>query len=141
MARPSKTILWALWLLRIGLGMFLLLWSLDKIITPIETTALFSRYYWIDFSTSVVMILGSLELALSLMIILGLYKTLSYGAGLIIQIASVIAYYPELMNPFGTQHYFIAELPLLFAFIALFLVRDFDSKWALSKRPTFFSHH
>lgn len=141
MARLNKAILWGLWLLRTGLGIFLLLWSIDKIITPMDTTAILSQYYWVDFGTSIVMILGSLELTLSLMIIFGLYKTFSYGVGMVIQLVSVIAYYPELIEPFGAKHYFIAELPLLFAFIALFLMRHFDLKWSLSKKNNIFSQH
>lgn len=140
MARLGKSILWGLWLLRIGLGIFLLLWSLDKIISPEHTVQIFSKHYFLDVSPSLVMITGSLELTLSLMILLGMYKTFSYGLGLLVQMISTAAYYEQLLYPFGVNHFFISELTILFAFISLFIVRNFDTLWTLSKKNNMFSH-
>jgi putative oxidoreductase len=141
MARPSKTIIWGLWLLRFGLGIFLLLWSIDKMVSPISTVEIFAAQYFIDLSPSIVMIMGSLELTLSLLIMLGMYRTITYGAGLVIQIVSVAAHYPQLLDPFGKNHLFIAELSILFGFTALFVMRNFDTQWALAKRNNIFARH
>ncbi len=140
MARPGKSIMWGLWLLRIGLGIFLLLWSLDKIVSPQDTVEIFSKHYFLDVSPSLVMILGSLELTLSLMIVLGMYKTFSYGFGLLVQMVSAAAYYQQLLYPFGVNHFFISEITILFAFASLFIARNFDTLWSLSKKNNMFSH-
>lgn len=141
MARPSKTIIWGLWFLRLGLGIFLLLWALDKIVSPLSTVEIFQQLYSLSISPSIVMIIGSLELTLSLLVILGMYRTFSYGAGLLIQLSCTVAHYPQLFDPFGKNHLYIAELPLLFAFFALFVVRNFDTQWALGKRNNLFARH
>jgi putative oxidoreductase len=118
-----------------------LLWSIDKMVSPISTVEIFAAQYFIDLSPSIVMIMGSLELTLSLLIMLGMYRTITYGAGLVIQIVSVAAHYPQLLDPFGKNHLFIAELSILFGFTALFVMRNFDTQWALAKRNNIFARH
>ncbi|MCA9508413.1 MAG: hypothetical protein KC505_08335 [Myxococcales bacterium] len=141
MARSNKALMWSLWWLRIGLGTFLLLWALDKIVSPLMSVELFLQNYSIELSSSMVMIIGSLELTLSLMILFGMYKTFSYGFGLLIQLVSVIAYHQQIFYPFGNNHLFISELTLLFAFISLFTARHLDTHWSFSKRDKIFTRY
>jgi hypothetical protein len=128
-----------LFLLRFGLGVFLLMWGLDKIIAPEIALITFQHFYFIELSSSVIMILGAIQLVLSLLIIFGFHKTYTYGAGLLVQAISTGAAYRELLSPFGENHFFIATIPILFAFLALFILRDFDTIWTLGRKKSLFA--
>jgi putative oxidoreductase len=139
MVRQNSNILWGLFILRFGLGFFLAMWSIDKFIAPEITVKIFSHFYFLDISDSLVIIIGALELVLSLFIIFGVYKTATYGLGLVIHMVSTVSTYEQLLSPFGKNHLFIAAIPILFAFIALFLLRNFDTKWTLVRKKSIFS--
>ncbi len=121
----------ALLVLRIGLGVFLLLWSIDKLVAPEGMVAIYQFFYGINITIKTAYVAGALELLLSLAIILGFLKTYSYGLGLVLHAISTIASYQQLLHPFGGNHLFIAALPVLAAFITLFLLRQQDNLWAL----------
>ncbi len=129
----------AIFLLRFGLGLFLILCALNKIISPESLSTFYPRFYFITLPLSAIMILGALELVVGLLIMLGLYKNLSYGLGLVIQIISTAVLVPELITPFGANILYITELAILCSFIALFLLRQWDNRWTLSKKPKMFS--
>jgi len=118
-------------ILRIGLGIFLILWSIDKLVAPESTARIFQSFYSLEISTSVAYVVGVLELFLSLAILAGLWKTATYGAGLVLHGISTLSSYSQLLSPFGSNHLFIAALPVLAGFIALFLLRQHDTKWTL----------
>jgi hypothetical protein len=70
---------------------------------------------------------------------LGIYKNITYGLCLVIQVISTITALREIFSPFGPNIYFVAEIPILCAFITLFLLRNLDNRWTLSKKPKMFS--
>lgn len=53
---------------------------------------------------------------------------------MILHAISTISTYNQLLNPFGKNHLFIAAIPVLGAFIALFLMRDDDRLWATGEK-------
>lgn len=120
----------ALFILRLGLGAFLLLFGIDKLIVPATTVEVFAQFYGLIVSHGMVYAAGALEILLSLAFLAGLWKTLSYGLGLLLHAASTLATYQELLSPFGTNHLFLAAIPVLAAFIALFLLRRHDTLWS-----------
>lgn len=137
---PKKVkLLWGILFLRLGLGFFLALWAINKLIAPNDTVLLFKNYYFIDITTSMATLLGGFQLVLSLFIILGLYKTLSYGAGFLLQIISTLSLFHLLTEPFGKNYFVISFIPILFSFFALFLLREFDTKLCLGKKKSIFS--
>lgn len=121
----------ALAILRFGLGVFLLLWSIDKIVAPESTVAIFEHFYRTSISATLAPMVGVAEGLLSLAILLGLWKTATYGLGLLLHAISTVSSYAQLLDPFGDNHLFIAGIPVLAAFVALFLLRDHDTKWSL----------
>lgn len=135
----KNNIAWAVFLLRFGLGSFWVLWSLDKIIAPEVSVAMFAQFYWVEINTSVAMLLGAIQLVLSLFLLLGMYKTATYGLALFIHTFSSILIFWHLSSPFGENHSFIANLPIFFSFLTLFLLRELDSKLILSKKKTIFT--
>jgi hypothetical protein len=116
----------ALLILRVGLGVFLLLWSIDKLVAPEQTVMIFSHFYSLSIGATVARVIGVAELLLSVSIILGFRKTISYGLGTALHAVSTLSTTDQLLSPFGKNHLFIAALPVLAAFVALFLLRKQD---------------
>ncbi len=123
----------ALLLIRVSLGLFMLQWAFEKVFAPEKTVGIFSHFYMMEISPEIAMALGVPQILLSVAIIAGLWKTYSYGAGMIIHGIATLSTYQQLLNPYeGGNHLFIAAVPVLAAFIALFMLRDKDRLFALS---------
>lgn len=123
----------ALFILRVGLGVFLLLWSIDKLVVPESTVGIYSYFYHLSITTDIAYIIGVAEGLLSLAIIAGFLRTYSYGLGLALHAISTLATYQQLLHPFGQHHLFIAALPVLAGFVTLFLLRRQDTLWCVDK--------
>lgn len=121
----------ALFILRAGLGVFLLLWSIDKLVQPESTVGIFKYFYLLDISTWAARAVGILEALLSLAILAGLWKRWTYGLGTLLHGVSTLSTYKQLLSPFGQNHLFIAAVPVLGAFVALYLLREEDDLWSL----------
>lgn len=129
----------ALFLLRISLGGFFLFWALDKIFNPGHAMIVFKEFYKIAILPDESCILGGLQVILSIMFLLGLYKTWTYGAVFLLHLVSVGSSWEKLMAPFE-NHLFVAGVPLLFAYLALFLAREHDTLFVLRRdRTKYFS--
>jgi uncharacterized membrane protein YphA (DoxX/SURF4 family) len=114
-------------ILRLGLGVFLLLFGIDKLVAPHTAAAIFAHYYGLDVVPgALVSGAGLLEIALSLAILAGFWKTLSYGLGLALHAVSTLVTYRELLSPFGENHMYLAAVPVLAGFVTLFLLRRDD---------------
>lgn len=120
----------ALFILRLGLGTFLLLFGIDKLVAPATTVEVFAHFYGLAVSHGMAYGAGALESLLGLAFLAGLWKTLNYGLGLLLHAVSTLATYQELLSPFGTNHLFLAAIPVLGAFLALFLLRRHDTLWS-----------
>jgi hypothetical protein len=134
LSSSDKSIPNALFLLRLGLGLFLLLWSLDKIIEPGSAVKVFEHFYLSSISETLAVAVGIAELLLSLAILAGVAKTVTYGLGLLLHAVSTLSTYEQLLHPFGKNHLFIAAIPVLFAFAALFLARERDTLFSFGGR-------
>jgi putative oxidoreductase len=120
-------------ILRLGLGGFLLLWSVNKLVAPEGTVSLYQYFYRLDINTHIAYTLGILEAVLSLAIMAGFLKTYSYALGMVLHAISTVATYQQLLHPFGQYDLFMAALPVLAAFIALFLLRRQDMLCSLDE--------
>lgn len=136
---PLRTMALALAVLRISLGVFLLVWSLEKFFIPQTTVGIWKGFYLIDIGPSVPYVIGALESVLALAITVGLWRRVSYGAGLLLHFVSVAATWKQLVDPWGLlsggrpNHLFLAGVPVLAAFLALYLLREADV-WTLDGR-------
>ena len=132
----------ALLVLRVGLGFFLLLWSCDKFAEPETTIRVFQVFYKIPISARAAYVVGGIEALISLLIIAGAWKSYTYAIGLVLHAISTIASWRQLSNPFGQGHHlFVAAIPVLTAFIALYILRDRDTLWALDNLPALHMRH
>jgi len=123
----------ALLVLRVGLGVFLLLWSIDKMVAPEQTVKIFQHFYKTPLPAGLAPAVGAVEAALSLALLAGLWKTWTYGAALVLHAISTLSTWQRLLAPFGENHLFIAAIPVLAAFVALFLLRREDTLLTLGR--------
>ncbi len=124
----------ALLVLRVGLGVFLLLWSLDKMVAPEQTVKIFQFFYRTPLPASFAPAVGALEAALSLALLAGLWRTWTYGAALALHSISTLSTWKQLASPFGENHLFLAAIPVLAGFVTLFLLRREDTLLTLGGR-------
>lgn len=122
-----------LFILRVSLGLFLLLWSLDKLVAPEGTVKIFAVFYHMSISAAVAYVVGAVETLLSLLIIAGAWKRYTYAVGLGLHAVSTLSTWKQLLSPFGQNHLFIAAIPVLAAFILLYLLRERDTLWAVER--------
>jgi putative oxidoreductase len=102
--------------LRITLALFLLQWGVEKFVVPQNTVAIWGYLF------------GLVEIAIAGCLLLGVYRTVTYGAAMALHAVSVIVSWRQLIEPWSdpSNHLFIAAVPVLGAFIALFLLRHWD---------------
>jgi len=122
----------ALAILRVSLGTFLLVWGLEKFVVTERSVAIYGYFYGVSASTAVTYVLGALESVLAVAIILGAFRRWSYGIGLLVHAATTFVTARLIIDPWGLisgepQHLYLAAVPILGAFAALYLLRDLDT--------------
>ena len=124
----SKALFRALLALRITLGLFLLQWGAEKFIVPQYNVFIWRPFYGMDVSQAVGYLFGVVEIAIALCMILGVLRTVSYGAALLLHTITVLVTWRQLIDPWGDpiNHLFTAGIPVLGGFLALFLLRHWD---------------
>lgn len=118
----------ALLILRVTLGIFLLQWGVEKFVVPQSNVAIWGHFYGMSVSETLGYAFGAAEIAIALCLFLGLFRTIAYGAAAALHAVSVVVSWRYLLDPWGTEvnHLFIASVPVLGAFAALFLLRHWD---------------
>jgi len=131
----DKTLGWALFALRVGLAILFLVWALDKLLNVEHAKAVFAGFYGQNaetMSSSIPYALGAAQLLLVLAFLAGAFKTVSYGALLLMHISTTIVSLKMHATPFDVpQILFWANWPILGALIALFLLRDRDRMFSV----------
>ncbi len=124
----AKTLPRALLALRITLGLFLLQWGIEKFVVPKNTVAIWSYFYGLDVAPTLGYLFGAVEIAIAACLFLGAFRTIAYGAAIVLHAASVLVSWRQLIDPWGdpANHLFLAGVPVLGALIALFLLRRWD---------------
>ena len=125
----------ALAIVRFSLGIFFLIWGLDKIFHPESTVKIFSHFYLLDIDVSTARAIGIVEGLWALALTAGLWKTWTYGLAVVLHGISTLSTWEQLLYPFGKNHLFAAAIPVLGACVLLFMLRDRDTRWSLRNRP------
>lgn len=129
-----STVRLALLLIRVTFGLFLLAWGANKIVNTEATSGLFAKYYGIDqLASSSALIFGGLQVLLALAIIVGVFKTITYGAGALLHLGSTVATAGSILMPLaeGSNLLFMAGLPIMGAILGLFIARQHDTLLSL----------
>ncbi|ESA38933.1 hypothetical protein N836_29505 [Leptolyngbya sp. Heron Island J] len=133
--KTDKPLEISLFLIRISVAAFFLVWAIGKIIAPGITQAVAESYYSSPVTGSVSAVMGILQLVIVLTFLAGLLKTWTYGLLLGMHSVSVLVSLKNLVNPYTAPNYlFWAAIPTLAALIALFLLRERDQLFVLGRR-------
>jgi putative oxidoreductase len=118
----------ALLALRLTLGLFLLQWGVEKFVMPQSTVAIWGYFYGINLPQVLGYVFGVVEIAIAACLFLGAFRTVAYGAALLLHAVTVVVSWRPLLDPWGDpiHHLFIASIPVLGALLALFLLRHWD---------------
>ena len=116
--------------LRLSVFLVMLMWTLDKFVNPGHAAAVFEKFYFIPgLESNIFFIIAGLEIVLLVCFVLGLFKTLTYGAVLLFHSISTLSSFSMYLTPFEYPHLlFFAAWPMLAACFALFLLRDEDTR-------------
>jgi len=123
----------SLFLLRMGIFIVFLFWTLDKIIYPEHAASVFSKFYGLEsMGDNIFLAIGIVQLIIILSFAAGLFKTWTYGLVLMLHTVSTVSTFSLYTRPFDNLLFF-AAWPMLAACIALFLLRDWDT-FSLNKK-------
>lgn len=119
---------WSLFLLRLGVFVVMLAWTLDKFLSPDHAAKVYERFYFIGgLGPSIMIGIGLVELIIIVLFMAGLYKRLTYGFVLAIHSVSTLSSWKQyFVEP---NLLFFAAWPMLAACITLYLLRDMDVKF------------
>ncbi len=127
-AVPRETLGWSLLLLRLGVFIVFLMWTLDKLVQPDHAAAIYENFYFIGgLSTGIFYLIGGVQMLIILAFVAGVFKKWTYGAILVFHAISTFSSWAQYLDAFNNLLFF-AAWPMLAACVALFLLRDFDTK-------------
>ena len=123
----------SLLLLRLSIFIVMFMWTLDKFINPEHSAAVYSKFYFITgLESSIILVIGMLELILLLAFLVGFQQRITYGVVLVLHAISTLSSYNQYLDPYsGSNLLFFAAWPMLAACFALYLLRDSDKKWVI----------
>lgn len=125
-------------ILRVGLAWFLLVWGVNKILAPGQYQKIWGYFHGIDIGATAPYVMGGLQVAICLAMIVGLWRKLTYALGFLMHGVTVAVIYASLIAPFVVKDGFPVNrnsaiaLAALAGFAALWLLRHRDH-WALDE--------
>ena len=132
---------WALLLLRAGTGLLLFIWGLLRVMMPAAGPGLADRYYSGLFGAETLQIAyGAAEIAVGLLVLLGLFRRLAYPLLALILIPATVMLWRYLLDPYGlyllsqedSQILFFPSITLAAATLALLAFGNED-RFALDR--------
>jgi uncharacterized membrane protein YphA (DoxX/SURF4 family) len=119
----------SLMLIRIGIAVVFLMWTIDKFANPEHTAKVFEKFYKIPSLTSTLSYaIGGVQLALVLAFLIGAFRTWTYGLVLLMHAVSTFSSWANYLDPWTYPNLlFFAAIPMLSACIGLWLLREFDT--------------
>lgn len=122
----------SLLLLRLGVFTVMAVWTTDKFVNPAHAAGVFENFYAIPGAgAALIWTIATLEVALVLTFVAGLYKRFTYGAILLLHGVSTLSAFRQYLDPFEGNLLFFAAWPMLAACVTLYLLRDQDTLLSL----------
>ena len=116
----------ALLIMRIGVFVVMIMWSIDKIVNPGHAAGVFEHFYFLSgMGPALLTAIAVVQIILELAFLAGLFKTITYGYVLIVHAISTLSSWRQYLDPLDNM-LFLAAIPMLAACIALFMLRDRD---------------
>lgn len=126
----------ALLVLRVGLAWFLLVWAVNKILAPDQYVKIWGYFHGIAIGPTLPYYMGAAQIAMSLAMMLGAFRKLSYTLGFLIHGVTMVIILPSLVAPFVIENGFPVNrnqsiaVTAFVGFAALWLLRHRDH-WSL----------
>lgn len=121
----------ALFTLRLGVFIVMLMWTLDKFVNPQHSAAVFDNFYGLgNIGPGLFMVIGTLQLALVLAFFVGFRKRVTYGAVFLLHAVSTLSSWQQYLDGFNNLLFF-AAWPMLAACYTLYSLRDMDTRWTV----------
>lgn len=136
-ARPASLLL-----LRLGTGLLLVVWGALRIVSPAAGPGLADKYYGgLMNSPAVQLGFGAAEVALGLLVVLGLFRRIVYVAQALILVPGTLLLWRYLLDPLGlylldkesSQILFFPSLTVAGAAFVLLAFLDED-RWSLDRQ-------
>lgn len=128
---------WTLPVLRVGMGLFLALWGVDKLAATEGSVGIFSHFYGLDVGALVVQSAGAAEILLGLLLAVGLFRVPVAWIALAVNAVSTLASWRQILDPWGWlgltdggTHLFLASIVVMAANVVLVLEAR-DDTWTL----------
>ncbi|MEX2577625.1 MAG: hypothetical protein WD342_01095 [Verrucomicrobiales bacterium] len=117
----------SLLLLRLGVFVVMLAWTLDKFANPDHAAAVAENFYMLEgLGPTVLGVIGAVQLVIVLAFAVGFCRKISYGLVLLMHAVSTFSSYQQYLDPWNNLLFF-AAWPMLAACAALFLLREEDT--------------
>jgi hypothetical protein len=110
----------------------MMVWAFDKVLNPDHGAAVLEGFYGLSgVGESVIPVIGIVQGVIVLAFLLGIVRTWSYGAVLLMHAVTTLVSWSAYLQPLENILFFSAW-PMLAGLIALFLLRDEDRIGSLS---------
>ncbi|MGH7481970.1 MAG: DoxX family membrane protein [Longimicrobiales bacterium] len=131
---------WTMPILRIGMGLFLAVWGVDKLLATEGSIGIFSHFYGVDVGALAIQALGVAEILLGLALAAGLFRVFTAWAQLLVNGVSTVASWRQILDPWGVfglteggTHLFLASIAITAASVVLVLNAR-DGTFTLDRR-------
>jgi uncharacterized membrane protein YphA (DoxX/SURF4 family) len=115
-------------ILRIGMGLFLVDWGLDKLIATEGSIGIFSHFYGLEVGGAAIRLAGVAEILLGLALAVGVLPRVTAWIQLVVNAISTAASWKEVLDPWGLlglteggSHLFLASIVVMAVSVVLVL--------------------
>ncbi len=119
---------WTMPSLRVGMGLFLAAWGLDKIFAVEGSQRIFERFYQVDAGPSLIQLAGGAEVLLAILLAVGVLRRPVAWVVLLVNGVSTFASWRQILDPWGLlgigpggTHLFLASIVLMAVSVVLVL--------------------
>lgn len=117
----------ALLLLRIGVFIVMVMWTLDKFVDPGHAAAVTAHFYKLKSLDQISFyVIGGVQLIIVLAFGIGAFRRISYGLVLLMHAVSTFSSFPMYLAPWHHLLFF-AAWPMFAACVSLYLLREADT--------------
>lgn len=130
---PKDALAWSLFGLRLGIFVVLAMWTLNKFVNPAGTAAVFQGFYGISGLSEIASFaIGASQGAVVIAFLIGFQKRWATAIVFVMHLVSTLSSAARYLEPWSSPNLlFFAAWPMLTAIIALYVLRDYDTRFSL----------
>jgi len=128
---------WTMPILRVGVGLFLALWGVDKLVATEGSVGIFETFYGLEVGGQLVQAAGVAEILLGVLLAVGLFRVPVAWIALAVNAVSTLGSWRQLVDPWGLlgiteggAHLFLASIVVMAANVVIVLNARLDD-WTL----------